>query len=145
MTKQKRKTALSGARRRAAKAPKTVEELRAAFNAYSKAKARWRIGMDIEQATLRETPSGFEHYREKVLGSTITPAANGRCTFFVTKAESLGAGIPRWSQDRPYTVTSLCNGGRELTGAERFSTLKAAREAVKLRAGKRTARARSAR
>lgn len=68
-------------------------------------------------------------YRERILSDAVFPARNG-CTFFVTKAESLGHGLPREAHDEGlYLVQSLCQGGRRVEGARRRVATKA--EAVK--------------
>lgn len=110
--------------------PTTVAELQRSFDGCSRGKKlSWRT-RDIESATFRNQYTGEStSYRARVLPGTITSGTNGRCVYFVTKAE--GARLPAGVHEAPYEVTSLCNGGCSLEGRRSEKTRTAALQAVR--------------
>lgn len=90
---------------------------------------------DLEAASW-QTPDGRIHkYREQILPEILHDAR--ACAVFVTKAVDQGAGVPRAAREQPYTVTTLCQGGRKVTGGQAFATLTEAREGQRWRATRR--------
>jgi hypothetical protein len=65
-------------------------------------------------------------YKYKILAKPIYKGKKGRCVYFVTKTE----GLPR-TEDKPYEMTSLCNGGRVWTGHTSWRTKRDAAASAK--------------
>lgn len=69
-------------------------------------------------------------YPEPILRSAVKPGSDARCTFYVTKARAGQHGLPADVRAKPYTLWSLCQGGRIVTGHRSYATLREARTAL---------------
>lgn len=127
-----RRTGLAGGGARTRKSsrrqPKTKRALIKARKSFCTKSKRCYGVEHLERASFYKGDI-IKPYRERILPGAVFPARNG-CTFFVTKAESVGHGLPSEARaEGLYLVTSLCQGGRRVEGARRRLQTKA--EAVK--------------
>ena len=118
------------ARTRALREPKTRADLLRARAAYCADRPGSGCGADIEAASFEQRAGSgrIARYRERILDGEIAPGKAG-CTVFITRAEDTGQGVP----NRPYNVSTLCQGGRRVWGGDGYASLDAARRAMKLK------------
>lgn len=102
-------------RKKMRRMPTSAADIQRAYDGCSRGKGlTWR-SRDVEHGSFRNPYTGEStSYRARILPGTIAHGKNGRCVYFVTKAE--GSRLPAGLHDKPYEVTSLCNGGCSLEG-----------------------------
>lgn len=103
--------------------PTTIEALkqsRARFCAAKKQK-----GCDLERGSYLH--EGVVHtFKQRIVSKSIAPNKTKGCVYYVTRNYGAGARVAGGK----YTVWSLCQGGRIVTGDNGRSSLRAAMEAV---------------
>lgn len=134
-------------RKKQRKKPATRAELKRSRRRYCEEDAPALAPCDLERSSFDKRGGDYGILKSKILKDGIFPsqATRGRnkgCTFYVTKDEDIGEGLPTYTgnvsrglspgeQRGPYTVWSLCQGGRRVTGDYGHTTKKAAIETAK--------------